>query len=391
MLILYINVPISEEDKKDPTKLLEAFKKYFKLKCNIFQSWYALGSIYSGAFKTQLEFYHKLNSVANDCNFTNKDEIVKFLYFTHNQNRRVREHLLKELTDTTSLADMLHMARICEGTVHSEEISKQYLESIKTVKQVDAIHQWNNSKPKPKEKDVEAIETRVVIGLNHVCQVHVAIVVPVILPRSARHKQGHFSQFCHSKQCGKSPGSSMRSSSQNNRYSHHDVHEIDQSQFNDSVQFEQDSITIQFRNQVRHTNVMFDKISSIPSLQRVLTDVHVKAIRVNQPNWQKCQFKIDSGAFGNLMPLCMYRSLYNKDPLASTMNNAVHLLDYNKQEIKQLGTCFVSIRFRSTVKCVHFYYVPDRLKPIIGVSDALALGLTLFHCPIFNNCKTTMT
>ena len=74
--------------------------------------------------------------MANDCNFTNKDEIVKFLYLTHNQNTRVREHLLKELTDTTSLADMLRMARVCEGTVHSEEISKQYLESVKTVKPV---------------------------------------------------------------------------------------------------------------------------------------------------------------------------------------------------------------------------------------------------------------
>ena len=40
----------------------------------------------------------------------------------------------------TSLADMLRMAHVCEGTVHSEEISKQYLESVKTVKQVDAIH-----------------------------------------------------------------------------------------------------------------------------------------------------------------------------------------------------------------------------------------------------------
>ena len=66
-----------------------------------------LGSIYSGVYKTQSEFYHKLNSAANDCNFTNKDDIVKFLYLTHNQNTRVHEHLLKELTDTTSLADML--------------------------------------------------------------------------------------------------------------------------------------------------------------------------------------------------------------------------------------------------------------------------------------------
>ena len=137
----YNNQSISEDDKKDPSKLLDAFEHYFKPEQNIFQSWYALGSIYSGAFKTQSEFYHKLNSVANDCNYTNKDEIVKFLYLTHNQDTRVREHLLKELTDTTSLADMLKMARVCESTVHSEEISKQYLESVKTVKQVDAIHQ----------------------------------------------------------------------------------------------------------------------------------------------------------------------------------------------------------------------------------------------------------
>ena len=235
--------------------------------------------------------------MANDCSFTNKDDIVKFLYLTHNQKTRVHEHLLKELTDTTSLADMLRMARVCEGTVHSEEISKQYLESVKTVKQVDAIHhQWNNSQNKHKKKgrgyrsqSLHRSQLRKPgancsnCGSNHE-------------PRKCKacrkecfhyHKQGHFSQFCCSKQRGKSPGSSVRSSSQNNRYSCHDVHEIDQSQFNDSVQFEQDSITIQFRTQVQHTNVMFDEISSMPSLQRVLTDVHLKSIGVSQCNWQK--------------------------------------------------------------------------------------------------------
>ena len=73
---IYNNLSISENDKKDPSKLLDAFEHYFKPEQNIFQSWYNLGSIYSGAIKTQSEFYHKLNSVANDCNFINKDEIV---------------------------------------------------------------------------------------------------------------------------------------------------------------------------------------------------------------------------------------------------------------------------------------------------------------------------
>ena len=180
----------------------------------------------------------------------------------------------------------------------------------------------------------------------------------------------------------------MRSFSQNNRFSHHDVHERDQSRFGDSVQFEQDSITIQFKTQTRHTNVMFDEISSIPSLQGVLTDVYVKPMGSSQSHWLRQHFKIDSGACGNLMPLSMFKSLYNQLPSSTTVNNAVCLLDYNKQEIKQLGTCHVSVKFRSTVKCVHFYIVPDRLKPIIGVSDALALGLTSFHCPISHDWQS---
>ena len=47
---VYDNLPITEDNKKDPTKLLEAFEKYFKPECNIFQSWYALGSTYSSAY-----------------------------------------------------------------------------------------------------------------------------------------------------------------------------------------------------------------------------------------------------------------------------------------------------------------------------------------------------
>ena len=85
------------------------------------------------------------------------------------------------------------------------------------------------------------------------------------------------------------------------------------------------------------------------------------------------------------MPLSMFKSLYNQLPSSTIVNSVVHLLDYNKQEIKKLGTCHMSVNFRSTVKRVHFYIVPDRLKPIIGVSDALTLGLTSFHCPIFND------
>ena len=44
---VYDNLPITEAQKQDPNQLLAAFEKYFKPERNIFQSWYALVSIYS--------------------------------------------------------------------------------------------------------------------------------------------------------------------------------------------------------------------------------------------------------------------------------------------------------------------------------------------------------
>ena len=84
--LVYEKLSIMEAQKQDPELLLDAFEKYFKPERNIFQSWYTLGSIYSGAFKTQSEFDHKLNSVANDCNFTNKEEIVNS-YSSHTKSK----------------------------------------------------------------------------------------------------------------------------------------------------------------------------------------------------------------------------------------------------------------------------------------------------------------
>ena len=236
---------------------------------------------------------------------------------------------------------------------------------------------------------MEAIEARVNTGPNHINQVPVIIVGPIMYPESARLTVKNVITAT-SKDISVSfvIPSNVRNSSHNNRYSCHDVHEIDQSQFDDSIQFEQDSITIQFKTQIRHANVMFDEISSTPPTQRVLTDVYVKPIGTNQSHWLKHHFKIDSGACGNLMPLSMFKSLYNCLPSSTTINNAVHLLHYNKQEIKQLGTCHVSVKFRSTVKCVHFYIVPDRLKPILHVGDALALGITSFYCPIYEDWQS---
>ena len=120
--------------------MLDAFSNYLKLERNVFHSWYMLGSIYSNQFKTQSDFYNCLQCVAKECNFSNSEEIVKFLFLTHNNNTHVPEDLLKEMKEDTSLATMLNIVWISEGTIHSEELSKQYLDTIKVSnKQIDSV------------------------------------------------------------------------------------------------------------------------------------------------------------------------------------------------------------------------------------------------------------
>ena len=107
---------------------------------NVFHLWYTLGSIYSNQFKSQSDFYNHLQCVSKECNFSSHDEVVNFLFLTHNNNTHVHEDLLKEMKEDATLATMLNITQISEGMIHSEELSKQYLEMIKVSnKQVDSV------------------------------------------------------------------------------------------------------------------------------------------------------------------------------------------------------------------------------------------------------------
>ena len=144
---VYENIHWEEATHKDdPDHVLKAFENYFKPEQNQFHSWYTLGSIYSEQFKCQNDFLNSFKEIAKDCSFTNVDEIVCFLFLTHNQNTRVREELLKTMKTTDSLQDALQIACLAEGTMHSEELSKQYLDTVKKGVQVDGLNQGKGNR-----------------------------------------------------------------------------------------------------------------------------------------------------------------------------------------------------------------------------------------------------
>ena len=79
------------DSKKDHIEVLKQFEDYFRPAQNHFHSWYMLGGLYSAQFKCQSDFMIKLCDVVKDCQFEKPDEIVKFLFLSHNQNSKVRQ------------------------------------------------------------------------------------------------------------------------------------------------------------------------------------------------------------------------------------------------------------------------------------------------------------
>ena len=294
-----------------PDKVLDAFSNYLKPEMNVFHSWYTLGSIYSNLFKTQSDFYNCLQCVAKEYNFSSCDEVVKFLFLTHNNNTHVCEDLLKEMKEDTTLATMLNIAQISKGTIHSEELSKQYLDMIKVSnKQVDSV-----KKARSKSGGRKGLRSTSHSGSCGNCgSKH--------LPKKSKafgkkcygcDKLNHFITMCQSRNRSQSqnkgniPHSTNKPSgtkqNQQNR-SHHDFYEVNHQSNTDSYDYEQDSVTIVFNMQLRNKNVMFDEISSQPSLQHALTDLNVSD---GGSRGKTFCFKVDTGACGNLLPYNLYR------------------------------------------------------------------------------------
>ena len=275
--LIYDNLTFEDPAHKDlPDKVLDAFSNYLKPERNVFHSWYMLGSIYSNQFKTQSDFYNHLQCVAKECNFSNSEEVVKFLFLTHNNNTHVCEDLLKEMKEDTSLATMLNIVQISEGTIHSEELSKQYLDTIKVSnKQIGSM--------------CRNPEVNQVVGTGHILLavvVTVVIVVPNTLQGDAKPLGKSVMVVANLiilSQCA-DPGIDLSLKAKGTLTL--TIHmlptnllvvskiririkvKIDPvNQDNFEFDYEQDSVTMVFNTQFRNRNVMFDEISSQPSLQ----------------------------------------------------------------------------------------------------------------------------
>ena len=79
-------------DKNKLTNVLERFNNYFKPQHNIIHAWYHIRTTFSDStdMKTQSNFMYRLKDLTKQHEFTNFDEVVKFLFLIHNKHAEVK-------------------------------------------------------------------------------------------------------------------------------------------------------------------------------------------------------------------------------------------------------------------------------------------------------------
>ena len=109
------------KDKDKLSDVLDKFEAYFRLQHNMIHVWYSIGTTFSdtGEIKTQSDFMYRLKDLAKQCEFTNSDEVVKFLFLIYNRHSEVKQELLKCVTKDTTLIQCLEYACSDEGNLQS--------------------------------------------------------------------------------------------------------------------------------------------------------------------------------------------------------------------------------------------------------------------------------
>ena len=74
-----------------------------------------------------------------------------------------------------------------------------------------------------------------------------------------------------------------------------------------------------------------------------------------------------------------------KSVLKNSINKNTHLVAYNKEEIKQLGTCVLKVIYGGKTLPQEFFVVGSRFKPIVGLDASCRLGLLTVNCPVYQS------
>ena len=377
----WVGIGKNKEVYKD---VLEAFEAHFKPCQTAMHSWYQLGSIYSNQCKNQSEFMQRLKDVPKETGFKNeiKEEIIKFLFVTHNTDQKVREYLLDKADPEKTSLDFLKLARTVESLVKTENMSRELLAGAGKVP-VGAVAKQKRFQQKSKSRDRSNTPYgggRPSIKPCKKCgQKHPPRKCPAYKEKCHKCKgMGHFARMCRTKNPNKG--------GYQPRQSRREHYEVDRSHYpcghshcsgpESDYELHEDTIQIVYKDtDDSQTHIRFDEVNSQALGELSLSN------RAGRSLTQ--MFKLDSGACAKLIPIGVYGKLFDKDDrdLKSSIDHKVKLIAANNKVIKQLGTVNLRVKAEGRNKVCRFYVVPNICRPILGLPDLKRMDLVQFKLP----------
>ena len=123
-LQLFMNLKLSEENRNDLSKCVDAFEAYFKPKCNIVYERFQFNACVQNTRENVDSYVNRLRKLASSCDYGElTDQLIRDRLIIGLLDKRTQERLLKEPTLTLDKA--VDLAR-------ASEIAKKQVESMKT-------------------------------------------------------------------------------------------------------------------------------------------------------------------------------------------------------------------------------------------------------------------
>ena len=358
---------LSEDDRKDYTKIMDRFKKHFEPKTNFRVERHIFRHFEQRETESCENFMSRCKTQAKKCKFTDQEREERLIeqLLEGTKYKKVRQFILKD--EAMKLDKAINEARTHEASI--THMSQYESDTPKARVNVDAMRTARRAHGKPDTNKCGRC------GYD-------------------KHKQGqkcpaqgtrcnncsgrdHWGSVC------KKPKSKKGDKGKQKRKQ---VHET---QHTETLDDDTDELTFE------EINISIDTLDS-DERDEIFAELNIKL--KGRP--RKLKAKVDTGAQGNILPLRIYKQMFpeNFDGKDTPMESALtqkktRITAYNKTQIKHYGTCSFSCRYGENATTAEFYVTEGNGPAIIGLADSRKLKLVELNCNIVqtSTAKTTVS
>ena len=381
---------LTDDQKKNPSCVWDAFSQYFEPKSNFRLSRFQLRDMKQESKESVDSFVTRLKVQARKCNFKDNnalednliDQLIKGVAHVS-----VQKKLLDQDPKVLTLDKATDFARIFEAT-------QSQLLQLGCKEQINYVQKGNRPQGKSVVSDVSHKQSQSVVShkpSHHKCyfcggQIHKRENCPAKDKKCNKCQRfGHWGKVCKST-------NSKSSENGTNKVRQfkgigRKIHEVT----NDVLVNQSPQLPDNFEN------LDFDTISlSIDSevkqndYSEAFTTLRIEAYPGRFTNLRG---KIDTGAQGNILPIRTFRNLYpgfvdTSGIPTNTKKSHITLHAYNGTVIKQYGTIDLTCRHQEGIWTKTRFYVADTPGPVIfGLQTCQSLGLVQLNCEILTQAS----